>query len=479
MLRALSLFVIVAIAATLACGASAASGPLRTAVAEDVEFEGRDADLALRRVRAAGATAVRVEMRWSRIAPGPQASGAPPRFDATNPADPLYRWQQVDEKLKRLERHGLEAILTIYTAPQWARMEAFVANSPPFGFDIYNFMLAAARRYSGRFEDLPRVRYWQVWIEPNVNTFFTPQFVSGRPVSPSRYRNIVERVAEAVHAVHRDNLVVAGGLAPFTVQRGLVRTIGPLRFMREMLCMSAGRRPRPTCNERVHFDIWAHHPYTSGDPTHQAFNADDVSLGDLPEMRRLLDAAIKARHVLSNRRVEFWVTEFGWDTDPPDRGAVPLRLQARWTSEALYRMWANGVSLVTWLKLRDDAPSGHAQAGLWFRGGARLTSDRPKPTLTAFRFPFVALPQRGRVFVWGRAPAGRAASVIVEQTFRGGWRRAARLRSNRFGIFSARLRLPQVGSLRARLVPGGAAGSGVSLAFSLKRPPDRFVRIFG
>ena len=61
--------------------------------------------------------------------------------------------------------------------------------------------------------------------------------------------------------------------------------------MREMLCMSSGATPRATCNDRAEFDVWAHHPYTYGGPTHSAFHPDDVSLGDLGEMRRLLDAA--------------------------------------------------------------------------------------------------------------------------------------------------------------------------------------------
>ena len=106
-----------------------------------------------------------------------------------------------------------------------------------------------------------------------------------------------------MHAVHRDNVVIAGGLAPFGGDIndpsggpvGDQERIHPLEFMRELLCMSAGSKPEPTCDDKSEFDVWAHHPYTYGGPTHSAFNPDDVSLGDLGKMRRLLDAAERRR----------------------------------------------------------------------------------------------------------------------------------------------------------------------------------------
>ena len=52
-------------------------------------------------------------------------------------------------------------------------------------------------------------------------------------------------------------------------------------------------------------------------------------------MKVLLDAAARTRHVRSRAPVRFWVTEFSWDTNPPDPRGVPVKLQARWLSEAL------------------------------------------------------------------------------------------------------------------------------------------------
>ncbi len=470
--RALLASLLATACALVAPGLAPAAGPLQTAVAEHSEFEEPDTELALRRIRAAGATAFRLDLAWYSVAPVQR----PDVFRPEDPADPAYRWSAFDEKLRMLKEAGLEPIVAINYPPQWGKGGA----STPVNIEQFAlFSEAAARRYTGAFQNLPRVRYWQIWIEPNVNKFFRPQFIRGRPASPAIYRRLVNASATAIHRVRSGNIVIAGGLSPFTVRRGETHTIGPLRFMREMLCMSKGPSPKPTCRERAQFDIWSHHPYTSGDATHKAFHPDDVSLGDLPEMKQLLRAAQKARHILAPRPVRFWVTEFSWDTSPPDPKAVPIRLQSRWVSEALYRMWQNGIDLVTWLQLRDGPyPGNDVQSGLWFRGGKSLRSDRAKPTLTAFRFPFVAYEERSGVRVWGRTPAGSQGTVAVEQErTRGRWVRLRALRSNRSGIFAGLVVPRSRGLLRARMLSG--AERGTSLPFSLVRPPDRFVLIFG
>jgi len=275
--------------------------------------------------------------------------------------------------------------------------------------------------------------------------------------------------------VHRDNIVVAGGTAPFRdFQDGIKFTSwGPLGFMRELLCLD--RKLKPKCHARTMFDVWSHHPYTSGDPTHNAVLPDDVSLGDLPEMRRVLDAAVRAGNVVSPRRPLFWVTEFSWDSSPPDPGGVPSVLHRRWVAEGLYRMWASGVSLVTWLSTRDHPlATSIAQSGLWYRG-ASLAGDRPKPSLAAFRFPFVAFPRGTGIYVWGRTPAGRPARVLVEQQFRGGWKRLGIVKTNGNGLFQARFATNKTGFVRARTADRGER----AVPFSLEAVPDQLFNPFG
>ena len=130
-------------------------------------------------------------------------------------------------------------------------------------------------------------------------------------------------------------------------------------------------------------------------------------------MKALLVASYKYHHILAPQMPPFWVTEFSWDTSPPDPKALPMKLAARWTAEALYVMWKVGISMVTWLDIRDNPyPQTATQSGLYLRG-ATIAQDKPKAILTAFRFPFVAYARKGGIFVWGRTPWGKPGRVVV------------------------------------------------------------------
>jgi len=247
--------------------------------------------------------------------------------------------------------------------------------------------------------------------------------------------------------------------------------------MRSLLCLSKGSHPHATCNDPVHFDVWSHHPYTFGGPFGHAKNPDDVELGDLPRMRALLQAGVRLHHVVSAQPVQFWVTEFGWDTNPPRPHAAPLGLAARWTAESLHQMWLSGVSLVTWFLLEDYGGSSQYQSGLYFHA-ASLENARPKPSLTAFRFPFVAYLNKATVSVWGRVPTSdkEVVSIQLRQGKSGGWRSVANIGSNANGIFQAKLDL---GATKNDWLRAAVVGSGSSLAFSLTRPNDPHIGPWG
>jgi len=452
--------------------------PLQTAFiappqSSDGTLSDSDLGIAYDRVAAAGASAVRIGISWEQTAPKRPSQ-------ATDPEDPVYDWKPFDHLLEIAAARGLTPIAAVNEAPAWASdgggTDSSARNVKPSVAAFRGFMAAAAHRYDGRTPGVPRVRYWQIWIEPNVERFFAPQFEGQDVVGAARYRALVNAAAGVIHAARPDNAVIAGGLSPFMHTSGDLIVVAPLRWMRALLCMSAGANPHATCHTPVHFDIWAHHPYTSGGPTHHAYNPDDISLGDLPKMTALLNAARRAGNIVARGGApRFCVTEFSWDSSPPDPKAVPIRLHARWVAEGLYRMWQNGVSLVTWLQLRDDPyPADSLQSGLYFRGGSGIRSDRPKLSLRAFRFPFVAFTGKGGVTFWGRTPRSDARAVRIEERRGSTWRMRAVVRSNRFGIFAGRFSTADTrASVRAR-VPGD-----VSVPFSLVVPPDRFFNAFG
>jgi hypothetical protein len=170
------------------------------------------------------------------------------------------------------------------------------------------------------------------------------------------------------------------------------------------------------------------------------------------------------------------VTEFSWDTNPPDPAGVPLKLHARWTAEALYQMWSAGVDTAIWLALRDEPLSASfIQGGLYLRGSGGLATDKPKPALTAFAFPFVAYVRDKGVYVWARTPWGRPANVVVERRRGSTWQRLAVVRTDRFGIISTTIQ----GTFAKSDVLRADTASARSLPFSLTQPPDRLVTPFG
>jgi hypothetical protein len=416
-----------------------AARPLRTAISDPPAFGAATRDAAYAQVVSTGASYVRLSLNWRSVAPEVK----PDPFDPTDPAS--YDWTEFDLQIESALAAGLKPIVCIEHAPSWAG--GISPNATEFGA----FAEAAAKHYSGEPGMKPRVVYWQAWNEPNRDIFLKPQYENGKMVSAIRYRAMVNKFAAAVHGVNPGNRVIAGGLAPL----GRPGKPAPLPFMKKLL------------EAPVYFDIWSHHPYTSGGPLHVSAGAGDVTLGNLGAMRTVLDQ--KAKKIRSNYAVEFWVTEFSWDTAPPDPDALGVSLHRRWVSEALYRMWANGVSLVTWWRIKDDPLELTP-----YQSGFYTVDDTVKPSLEAFRFPTVALTQKKGILVWGRTPTSTSEKVIVEIKTGTVWKKLATLQSNSKGIFTKTFKVPyRKGYVRA--LSGGAT----SVPFGLKYAKDRFVNPFG
>ena len=459
--RRFSVVLAIALIGAAAVNAPSSAAQLQTAITDPLTFSGPDRDLAFARTADAGASAAEIQIRWNAVAPKTR----PATFNPSNPNDPGYDWASIDTQVLAAKRQRLEPLLAITDSPTWSQTTPSVPNYSPSPSQFAAFAQAAARRYSGAFAGLPRVRYWIAWNEPNLSSFLTPQ---QNNVSANIYRALLNAFASAVKAVHQDNQVVAGQLDPVASHAAGYRAIAPIPFIRALLCMSGGARPHPTCTARARFDIWSYHPYTSGGPFDRARVPGDAMLGDLQSCDQLLRAAQAAHHVVSSHRIGFWVTEFAWDSNPPSPHAVPMGLLTRWVAEALYQMWRSDVTLATWYLLRGTP-------GLYF-AGPTLAQDQPKPTVAAFRFPFVAYRTARRINVWGRTPGGERGNVVIEQAARGHWVRR-RLLQTHGGIFRGQFLIPASarGSIRASL----SGSQDHSPPFSLTRPRDLFVNPFG
>src|SRR3954451_12035937 len=340
--RTPSAIFLVAVALAAIAAGRAPDQPLATGIS-DPDSTGSGSPVAFQRIREAGARWVRITIEWKKVAPRIK----PVVWDPSNPADLNYQWGNLDAQVVEATNAGLTPLVQIFTAPQWAEGcdVPQYPNAPcdPHPADAAAFAQAVARRYSGDFHGLPRVRYWELFNEPNLTLYFNPQFRNHKPVSPILYRRLISAFAPAINSVHESNLIVGPGMAPLGTA-GF--SLSPLDFMRRLLCMKGRRHPVPKsgCRQKTPFDVWTTNPYTSRGPTHSAAGPDDVSLGDLPDMVRLLRAAERAGQIKTQLHpIPFWVTEFSWDSKPPDPGGLAWGILARWTSEAMYRCWLAGV----------------------------------------------------------------------------------------------------------------------------------------
>ena len=405
---------------------------------------------------AAGSSVVRLGVDWAGLTRQQPAAPA-------DPADPAYDFSTLDAAVADAGDRGLDVLLTVSHAPAFAEGEGRPASASPgtwkpdptaFG----DFARALAERYSGRFADLPRVRYFQAWNEPNLVNFLAPQYEGGSAVAADHYAAMLNAFYDQVKAANSDNVVVTGGTAPYGDPAGGNRT-RPLIFLRDLACLNSRLKKRGNCGLRARFDVLAHHPInTSGGPTVHALNPNDASTADFREVVKTLRAAERAGTLGTRGRHAAWATEIWWESNPPDkRDGVPLLRHARWLEQALYILWKQGARVVINLRLVDGEPQPefpHNASGVSFQDGAH------KPAFTAWRFPFVVTRRTSEtVRAWGKAPTG--GRLVIEATSGSRWRRVKSVQVDAGAVFnvSAQTRADR---LRARL------GAETSLVWPLK-----------
>jgi hypothetical protein len=427
-LAAVALAALLASAATLPAAAAGAQ-PLRLGFADSLFFSGEGAVRSewLGRAAATGAGLIRVNVQWSGIAPTTRPLG----FEATNPASPGYRWTTLDEVVREATGDGLGILFTVYRAPSWAEdeeeePERFTAGSwEPSPAAFGEFALALARRYGGSFPDptdptrpLPAVKYFEAWNEPNLEEYLAPQWSGGENRGANLYRGLVNSFYAGIKAAAPAAKVVVGSLAPFGDEPGGSRT-RPVLFLRNLFCLEGGILRKTACPEPVHLDILSDHPIAVGAPNESATSPLDVTTPDLGRVTTVLARAEATRRALPAGKKPLWVTEFWYDTDPPDPTGLSLEQQARWYEQDLYLFWKQGAEVAIALQLRD-APEGKGYSSS-YQSGAYFLDGSPKPSATALAFPFVAHRTGSfKVAVWGIAP--HPGKVKVEALRKGKWK---------------------------------------------------------
>jgi hypothetical protein len=351
-------------------------------------------------VQALGVTTVRFGIHWDKVAPT-----RPARALASN--DPAYRWSNVDAILQGLQARGISPLVTLYGTAPWANGGQKPNVAPTSSTTFADFAYAAAKRY-------PFVRKWTIWNEPN-------QRLSLANTTPVLY---VQRLLNPAYAaIHRANhrALVAGGV---TAPRGNRGGFGPLAWVRGMAAAHAK------------LDAYAHNPYATR-PLESPFVGACLYC-DVISMANLNRLVTEVRRDFGSKQI--WLTEYGYQTNPPDAFGVSPNAQAQFVSEAALRAYQlPGVTTLIQFLLRDEPDLARFQSGLFTVRGVA------KPAYDAFRFPLAQVTRRAsRASLWGQIRPGKGARPYRLQVRTGSsWRwLGSTKRTNAEGFFSRTVSVP-------------------------------------
>ena len=357
--------ILVGIAAVLAPSASA-SKALRVGIFDDGVVLYGEPDLVFPQLTKTGTQMLRVNLWWS--GPGIGVATRKPKRPG-DPRDPAYNWDTYDRTVRFSIVNNIVPIFSIIGTPPWANAAKGWNVAPTNARDLRLFAAAAQKRYSGTFVNadgitLPRVSMWMAWNEPNNPVFLKPQYrragtkwtiQSGRD-----YAKVCNAVVQGVKSVQRSSKVACGATGP----RGNNNpnssrpSVSPLPFLRAMKAGGAKG-----------FDAYAHHPYygspaetptTPPPPGKRGQPPTAVTLGNIDVLTKELDR-------LYGKRMRLWVTEYGYQTNPPDRFyGVTNSKQAKYLTQAVSIARANPrIDVFLWFLL---AAMSLTAIGVFFRG---------------------------------------------------------------------------------------------------------------
>lgn len=306
---------------------------------------------------------LRVNLRWDLVAVAEPA-------DPVDQRDPAYSWAAYDDVARRASAGQMELLFHIFGTPGWANGNAGINVAPTDVAALEAFAYAAATHFPG-------VLRWAAWNEPNLSLFLAPSWerVGGErvPVAAQTYAGMCNAVWEGVHRAGREAGVEETVACGVTSPRGRGgEAIAPLRFLREL--KEAGAR----------FDVYAHHPYARRPDISPETPPPDrftVSLANIEDLFAELDR-------LYGDSMPLWITEYGYETNPPDPEiGVSWETQADWMEEA-YKLAAEHprIEFFIWFLLKDEIDLNGAEPGVPGWQSGLLTADgQRKPAFETFR----------------------------------------------------------------------------------------------
>jgi len=124
------------------------------------------------------------------------------RWDEVEGVRGARAWKCIDEVVRLAHARGLKVLLSVTTAPAWAKTGTGGLAGPPDAGPLADFAADLVRRYKGQ------VHAIEVFNEPNLAMEW------GDRLSPNYYARMLMDVSEAIKRIDPQVMVISAGLAP-------------------------------------------------------------------------------------------------------------------------------------------------------------------------------------------------------------------------------------------------------------------------
>jgi hypothetical protein len=354
--------VAVSVAALALSSGAQASSRLLVGIIDDAQIKASDQstrDAAWSTLGELRPEIIRVFLHWNEVAP----------TQPSNPRDPAaYQWGIYDDIVNRANATGIKVLFSIVSTPAWANAGRGPKYQPSPITHLVDFAYAAAKHYSG-------VRRWTAWNEPNRRVWLRPvSFAPGRYLQAlaATYARICNATWRGVHQAGTElgivEKVACGVTAP---ARRSAMDPGPISFLRAIKARGA------------RFDVYAHNPYSLSkleSPSTKPRISSAVTLGNLGVLTRVLTRLYGAKRL--------WLTEYGYQTNPPEPAGVTGATQRRWLRQAYAMARRNPrVDMLVWFLFRDEPDYNGPARGVpgWQSGFVQANGITRKPAFAAYR----------------------------------------------------------------------------------------------
>jgi len=417
-------YALLALVAVLAVptAANAGSGQL-SLMQDDAEMfgerTGEDPAAAMKEMKDLGVDVLRTNVLFYRIYEDYTDRTKPAGFDPSDPNSPQYtRWSATDNIVRLAKANGIKLLFTVSgPGPHWAseqpskcrgrKLCSYRPNPKVFG----QFVAAVAKRYRGQ------VDWYSLYNEPNIETWVTPQFTrtsAGRVETAGViYRKLWQQGYKAIAKYDRARRgrVLFGEIAAISE---------PLPKLYAALCLDPNGKPFKGrlkklngCSRVSKLNIggWAIHPYNQGGfgpPNRTTTSKTALPQQYIPRLHRLMAKAAARGRVRGGKGV--YITEFGYQTNPPDRvSRITPKLHARYINETDRLFYGDSrIKTVGQYQLVDVNDVTQYNSGLRFAG----VNGKKKASYDAYRLPIVVTKKSSTlVEVYGQVRPARQARL--------------------------------------------------------------------